>query len=101
MLLLICQLQLIDAVILTYRTIIVYTINTMKNITLSAPEELIEQARKKATLNGTTLNNEFREWLRSQSTSGKTRSDKYKQLLNSLKYVDAGKKFTREEMNER
>jgi hypothetical protein len=73
----------------------------MKNITLSAPEELIEKARKQASLNGTTLNNEFREWLKSQSTDGRTKVSKYKKLMDHLSYVNSGRKFTRKEMNER
>ncbi len=35
----------------------------MKNITLSAEDSLIEQARALARLRGTTLNEEFRGWL--------------------------------------
>jgi hypothetical protein len=73
----------------------------MKNITLSAPEELIEQARKNAVAKGTTLNNEFRGWLESQATNGEERRAQYKQLMKQLSYVNAGRKFTREEMNER
>ena len=73
----------------------------MKNITLSAPEELIEQARKKAVAKGTTLNSEFREWLGSQAISGEERLAKYKQVIKRLSHVSAGRKFTREEMNER
>ena len=35
----------------------------MKNVTLSAEEELIEQARQIARAKHTTLNQAFREWL--------------------------------------
>ena len=35
----------------------------MKNITLSADEELIEAARQRARAERTTLNQAFREWL--------------------------------------
>jgi hypothetical protein len=73
----------------------------MKNITLSAPEELIERARKNAADKGTTLNNEFREWLKLQSTSGEDRLIKYQQLMKNLSHVNAGRKFSRNEMNER
>ena len=72
----------------------------MKNITLSAPEQLIEQARKKAIAKGTTLNSEFREWLETQTTSGEERAAQYNKLMKRLKHVNAGRKFTREEMNE-
>jgi hypothetical protein len=80
---------------------IVYTSNTMKNITLSAPEELIEKARQQAADKGTTLNNEFREWLKSQTVSVEDKVAIYEQLMKKLSYVNAGRKFTREEMNER
>lgn len=73
----------------------------MKNVTLSAPEELIEQVRKNAAAKGTTLNNEFRAWLESQATSGEERLAQYKQLMKRLSRVNAGHKFTREEINER
>ena len=35
----------------------------LKNITFSADEDLIEAARKGAAEQGTTLNEQFREWL--------------------------------------
>ena len=40
----------------------------MKNVTLSADDSLIEQARTLARLRGTTLNEEFRKWLASYSS---------------------------------
>ena len=40
----------------------------MKNVTLSADNTLIEQARALARLRGTTLNEEFRKWLASYSS---------------------------------
>lgn len=36
----------------------------MKNVTLSAEEELIEQARQIARAKHTTLNQAFRDWLK-------------------------------------
>lgn len=80
---------------------VVYTIYTMKNITLSAPEELIEQARQKVALNGTTLNSEFRLWLETLAVNKQARATQYKQLLKLLGHVNAGRKFTRAEMNQR
>lgn len=73
----------------------------MKNITLSAPEQLIEQARKNAAAKGTTLNNEFRTWLERQTIGGAERAAQYKKLMKRLTHVSAGRKFSREEMNER
>ncbi len=86
---------------MTINTTVVYTTNTMKNITLSAPEELIEQARKQAAAKGSTLNNEFRAWLQTQTTSRQERLVRYKQLMKRLENVSAGRTFTRDEMNER
>lgn len=73
----------------------------MKNITLSAPERLINLARKQAAAKGTTLNQEFRDWLASQTISNEEKLMRYKRLIKQLSHVDAGRHFTREEMNER
>lgn len=73
----------------------------MKNITLSAPEELIEKARRKAAARGTTLNNEFRNWLELETRNGEELATRYERVLQRLGHVDSGGKFTREEMNER
>ena len=78
-----------------------YTYNTMKNITLSAPESLIKQARKQAVAKGTTLNQEFRNWLAYQAIGNEEKLLRYKRLMRQLSHVDAGRHFTREEMNER
>ncbi|HRO23646.1 MAG TPA: hypothetical protein PLR07_05010, partial [Promineifilum sp.] len=40
-----------------------YTTLMLKNITLSADEALIREARRQAALQNTTLNALFREWL--------------------------------------
>jgi len=52
----------------SYRTNLVYTV-FVKNITLSADENLIEQARKAAAERHTTLNAAFREWLEQYSAA--------------------------------
>ncbi len=73
----------------------------IKNITLTAPEELIEEARKKATEEGSSLNERFREWL-SQYLGGNKRVEEYRSIMKRLGYVKAPeKKPSREEMNER
>lgn len=72
----------------------------MKNITFSADEDLIERARQRAIEQKTTLNVIFRQWLERYAGSGAT-ADEYRALMKSLKRVDAGRKFTREEMNNR
>lgn len=74
----------------------------MKNITLSADEKLIEAARERARAEHTTLNAEFRRWLESYSM----REDKahaYESLMWELRQrvKTGGRKFSRDEMNER
>ena len=91
----------ITSLVSWYNTVIVYTNNTMKNITLSAPERLINEARKRSAAKGTTLNQEFRDWLASQTISNEERQLRHKKLMKQLSHVDAGRHFTREEMNER
>ena len=81
-------------------TSFVYTTTTMKNITLSADEILIEQARKRAVVENTTLNNLFRAWL-GRYASQPAAADQYEQLMARLGYVQPGGKFSREDMNER
>ena len=72
----------------------------LKNITLSADEQLIKQAREKAKSERTTLNEYFRKWLKKLVISDKTQFN-YDELMNSLSYVNPGKKFTRDQLNER
>ena len=81
------------------RTRIVYTI-FVKNVTLSADEHLIEQARNKARAQHTTLNAAFREWLL-QFTAKQGSAEEYKALMQRLRHVKAGRHFSRDEMNER
>ncbi|HZP18160.1 MAG TPA: hypothetical protein VFB00_09355 [Terriglobales bacterium] len=73
----------------------------MKNITLSADEHLIERARQTARSQHKTLNAAFREWLE-QYTAQNGDVEEYDRLMSRLRgRVVAGRKFTREEMNER
>ena len=72
----------------------------LKNITLSADEELIRKAREKAQGEHTTLNATFRRWLR-QYTNKNTRTTDYQAFMDSLNYARPGRKFSREELNER
>ncbi len=72
----------------------------LKNITLSADEELIQKAREKAAIENTTLNATFRQWL-AQYTNSFFKSDDYDQLMHSLSYVNPGRKYDRDELNER
>ena len=70
----------------------------MKNITLSADEDLIAQAREQARARQTTLNQLFRQWL-AEVAEQKERNYKIEALLDRLDRVDAGGNFSREEMN--
>ena len=72
----------------------------MKNITLSADEHLIEQARLLAKSRHKTLNAVFREWLE-QFTAQTGGVQEFEALMKRLKHVQAGRRFTRDEMNER
>jgi hypothetical protein len=72
----------------------------MKNITLSADEDLIERARLIARGQRKTLNAVFREWLvQFTASSGDTQS--FDALMKRMKHVDAGQRCSRDEMNER
>jgi len=72
----------------------------LKNITLSADEKLIKKAREKAQREHTTLNENFRKWLKRYITSDTNKSN-YDDLMNTLDYAHSGRKFTRDELNER
>ncbi|RIK19257.1 MAG: hypothetical protein DCC51_09245 [Anaerolineae bacterium] len=77
----------------------------LKNITLSADETLIREARRQAALKNTTLNALFREWLEqlvAQDEAARLEAVRqYEELMERLSHINAGRKFTREEMNER
>jgi len=72
----------------------------LKNITLSAEEGLIHQARERAMKNKKSLNTVFREWLR-QYTKEERQAMDYYSLMNRLSYVKMNKHFSRDELNER
>lgn len=73
---------------------------SVKNITLSADEHLIERARLQAKSQHKTLNAAFREWLeRFAAQSGDVQQ--FDALMKKLKHVDAGRRFSRDELNER
>jgi len=73
---------------------------SMRNVTLSAEEELIDRARLVAREQHTTLNEAFREWL-TQFTSSNSNVEAFDDLMDRLRGVNAGRHFTRDEMNER
>ncbi len=75
-------------------------VRKLKNITLSADSDLIERARARARSQKKALNAAFREWLERYAGNGTTAAD-YNQLMNELRHVQAGRKFSRDEMNSR
>lgn len=77
-----------------------YTKIVRQNITFSADKADIEQAREEARSQNTTLHELFREWLKGIA-GRKTRAREYRELMSELRHVNAGRKFTRDEMNER
>jgi hypothetical protein len=74
----------------------------MKNITLSADEQLIQAARERARADHTTLNEQFRLWL-ADYVQRQNRADAAMAVIAELrgKLKTGGRKFTRDEMNER
>jgi len=72
----------------------------MKNVTFSAEEHLIEQARLVARMQKTTLNGAFREWLE-QFTARSGGGADFDQLMKKLKRVKTGRRFSRDDFNER
>ena len=74
----------------------------MKNITFSADERLIEAARARAHAEQTTLNEQFRRWL-ADYAQRQQRADEAMAVIEQLRsrLRTGGRKFTRDEMNER
>jgi hypothetical protein len=73
----------------------------LKKITLSAKAELINRARQAAKAQRKTLNQVFREWL-VEYTQWDGGADAINALYQRLWYVNSGgRKFTRDELNER
>jgi hypothetical protein len=81
------------------RTILVYTA-FMRNITFSANEDLIDQARQVAHDQRKTLNDAFRDWL-AQYASSRSDAAGFDEFMSRIKPMRAGRHFSREEMNER
>jgi len=74
----------------------------MKNITFSADEHLIEAARRRASLDNTTLNEQFRLWLESYAERVEQSTEAMETIREAQRDIRTeGRKFTREEMNER
>jgi hypothetical protein len=72
----------------------------VKNVTLTAEEELINRARHVARSQHKTLNVAFREWLREYVTQDSPAGD-YDALMAKLSYARSAGPYSRDEMNER
>ncbi len=73
----------------------------MKNITLSADENLIEDARLRAASQNTTLNAQFRVWL-ADYVGRETQATQAMRTVRELQgKLRVGSKLSRDEMNER
>ena len=73
----------------------------MKNITLSAEENVIEAARDRARAEHSTLNEQFRRWL-ADYAQARERMQRYDDVMAQLRgALVVGQKLTREETNER
>ena len=73
----------------------------MKRITFSANGDLIEAARRRAAAERTTLNAQFRLWL-ADYVGREHQAARAAAVLRDLRgKLLVGRKFTRDEMNER
>jgi hypothetical protein len=72
----------------------------LTNITFSIDPFLLKQARGKAATEHKALNLLFRQWVASY-VRGNAPSPQYRSLMKRLDYASPGRKFTREELNER
>ncbi len=72
----------------------------MKEITVSVEDAVLQQARRRAAAENTTINELVHAWLE-RYVAQPGAADQYLELMESLRHVEAGRKYTREEMNER
>lgn len=74
----------------------------LRNITLSADDQLIARARGKADTEKTSLNVEFRKWLAAYADAhDEAAVARFRNVMKQMARVEAGRSFTRDEMNER
>ena len=75
--------------------------DVIKKITFSADEGLIEAARKRASAEQTTLNAQFRLWLKAYG-GRELQADRASTVMRELQgRLRVGRRLTRGEMNER
>jgi hypothetical protein len=73
----------------------------MKNITFSADEKIIEEAREEARRRNTTLNEEFRRWL-SEYAGCEDRGDRARRAIEETRKIfRTHGPYSRDELNAR
>ena len=72
----------------------------LKEITFNIEESLIQKAIQVAAYSKTTLDAEFRHWLKLY-VDKKNQSTSYAKLMKELSHVQAGHTFSRDELNGR
>jgi hypothetical protein len=72
----------------------------MRKVTFSADEQLIEGARRRAESEHTTLNSLFLQWLARYAAEPRL-AEQVRQAVADAGHFRAGRRFTREERNER
>jgi superfamily I DNA/RNA helicase len=74
----------------------------LTNVTFSADKAVLERARARAMEKNTTINQEFREWLQRYAAADSEQVLRdFDALMSRMTYAKAGRKFSRDEMNER
>ncbi len=75
-------------------------IKIMRNVTFRVQEDSLVKAREKAGREKRSLNALINQWIKNYSAAKEEGFDAYK-YLSRFRGVKIGRKFTREEMNER
>ena len=75
-------------------------IKRMKNVTFRIQEDSLNKAREKATKEKRSLNKLINQWIKNYTVT-KDETFDVRKYLGRIKGVKIGRKFTREEMNER
>ena len=74
----------------------------MRRITFSGDAELVDAARERARAEHTTLNELFRRWLADYAERKEQTERAMAVIMDIQRYASSGgRKFTRDEMNER
>ena len=71
-----------------------------QDVVISIEESLLAEAKSRAASEHLSIDQLMYQWL-AEYVAGKKRIERYRELMERLSYVEAGRKFTREEMNER